>query len=185
MKEFIDELISMLEEYEYSNLIEHDSEQCLHCQGNDDDGCGFRDCFTCVWDKAIEIVNKLADEYKGKPNDEWKIIYDKVCSLEREYADNGKMEDASRCIMLENYLQYFKEELLTEEYKGGWIPCERELPKDDSFCIITVEYQNGKIGVDFGWFDTVYRCWWVGIHEFRTHYVSAWMPLPAPFKEGE
>ena len=84
MNEFIEKLIGRLEEYKDSHLIEHDSEECLHCQENEDDWCNCRDCSICVWDKAVEIVNQLAEEYN---NDvcEWRLcdeeanVYDTTC----------------------------------------------------------------------------------------------------------
>lgn len=61
MKEFIEKLIGRLEEYKYSHLIERDSGQTEHCLGQED--CEMMDCTLCVWDKAIEIVNQLAEEH--------------------------------------------------------------------------------------------------------------------------
>lgn len=66
MKEFIDKLIERLEEYKDSHLIEHDSEECLHCKENEDDWCVCRNCNICVWDKTRAIVKELAEEYKPK-----------------------------------------------------------------------------------------------------------------------
>ena len=63
--QFVEKLIGRLEEYKDSHLIEHDSEECLHCQENEDDWCNCRDCSICVWDKAVEIVNQLAEEYNN------------------------------------------------------------------------------------------------------------------------
>lgn len=64
MKEFIEKLISRLEEYKESHLVEHDSEQCLHCQ--EKGVCGeLDDCSLCIWDKATEMANQLADEYNN------------------------------------------------------------------------------------------------------------------------
>jgi hypothetical protein len=67
MKEFIEKLIERLKEYEWSHLIEHDSELCKHCQGMD---CleTSADCTICVMNKAIEIVKELEVEYKPKTN---------------------------------------------------------------------------------------------------------------------
>lgn len=64
-------------------------------------------------DKAIEIVNQVAEEYSA-----WKDIYAKVITLEKSYAESGDMENVNHCIRLENLLQYFKEELTsnTEEF---------------------------------------------------------------------
>ena len=72
---------------------------------------------------------------------------------------------------------------VAEEYKGGWIPCSERLPDDDSICIVTVEYPNNEIVVDYGWFDRNGVCWFVGMQEFRTSNILAWQPLPEPFKE--
>ena len=74
---------------------------------------------------------------------------------------------------------------VAEEYHGGWIPCSERLPKDDSICIVTVEYPNNEIVVDYGWFDRKSVCWFVGIQEFRTSNILAWQPLPKPFKERD
>ena len=74
---------------------------------------------------------------------------------------------------------------VAEEYKGGWIPCSERLPKDDSICMVTVEYPNNETVVDYGWFDRKSVCWFVGIQEFRTSNILAWQPLPKPFKERD
>lgn len=66
MKEFIEKLIERLEQYKDTHLIEHDSEECLHCKENEDDWCDCRNCFICVYDKAKAIVKELAEEYKPK-----------------------------------------------------------------------------------------------------------------------
>ena len=72
---------------------------------------------------------------------------------------------------------------VAEEYNGGWIACSYRLPEDDSICIVTVEYSNNEIVVDYGWFDRNGVCWFVGMQEFRTSNILAWQPLPEPFKE--
>ena len=74
---------------------------------------------------------------------------------------------------------------VAEEYKGGWIACSDRLPEDDSICIVTVEYPNNEIVVDYGWFDRKNVCWFVGTQEFRTSNILAWQPLPEPFKERD
>ena len=74
---------------------------------------------------------------------------------------------------------------VAEEYNGGWIACSELLPEDDSICIVTVEYPNNEIVVDYGWFDRNGVCWFVGMQEFRTSNILAWQPLPKPFKERD
>ena len=50
-------VVAKLEEYKDSHLVEHDSERYEHCK-EEEINCDGRDCFLCVWDKAIEIVRK-------------------------------------------------------------------------------------------------------------------------------
>lgn len=72
---------------------------------------------------------------------------------------------------------------VAEEYNNGWIPCSERLPVDDSICIVTVEYPNNETVVDYGWFDRIGVCWYVGMQEFRTLNIIAWQPLPELYKE--
>lgn len=74
---------------------------------------------------------------------------------------------------------------VAEKYNGGWIPCNERLPEDDSICIVTVEYPNNETVVDYGWFDRIGVCWYVGMQEFRTSNIIAWQPLPEPYKERD
>ena len=62
ISEFVEKLKERLGKYEYSHLVEHDTEECLHCRENEDDWCNCRNCFICVWDKAKAIVKELAEE---------------------------------------------------------------------------------------------------------------------------
>lgn len=74
---------------------------------------------------------------------------------------------------------------LAEEYKGGWIPCENELPKEYTD-VLGCDY-NGNIYVlelyKDSIFGNIWRQWNGGL--LRLDVIVAWMPLPAPFKEGE
>lgn len=101
--------------------------------------------------------------------------------LERLEADEKHTFDG--CINKRYAKQIVQE--VAEEHKGGWIPCSERLPEDDSICIVTVEYQNNKTMVDYGWFDRKGVCWFVGMQEFRTSNILAWQPLPEPFKEHD
>ena len=84
-------------------------------------------------------------------------------------------------------VQEVAEEFATDTNVGnnGWITCSEMLPEDDSICIVTVEYPNNKIMVDYGWFDRKRVCWFVGMQEFITSNILAWQPLPEPFKESD
>lgn len=63
MNKVFEKIIEKLEEYKYENLVEHDYEQSQHCKDIGD--CGMRDCVLCVFDKAIEIVKKEAEQYNN------------------------------------------------------------------------------------------------------------------------
>lgn len=53
-------ILKRMEEYEYTHLIEHDSEQAKHCEGADD--CEYSDCLLCLWAKAKAIVRNGGKE---------------------------------------------------------------------------------------------------------------------------
>lgn len=63
MQEVFEKIIEKLEEYEYENLVEHDSEQSQHCKDAGD--CKGMDCPLCVFNKAIEIVKQEAEKYNN------------------------------------------------------------------------------------------------------------------------
>ena len=60
----IEKILEKLEDYKYSHLVEHDSERIEHCKEHEGH-CEGSDCFLCIWDRAIEIVQKVAKEYDG------------------------------------------------------------------------------------------------------------------------
>ena len=65
MQEVFEKIIEKLEEYEYENLVEHDSEMANHCKQDCND---VSDCTLCVWDKAIEIVKQEAEKFVPDTN---------------------------------------------------------------------------------------------------------------------
>ena len=62
MQEAFEKILEKLEEYEYENLVGHDSEMANHCKQDCND---VSDCTLCVWDKATEIVKQTAAEYNN------------------------------------------------------------------------------------------------------------------------
>ena len=64
---------------------------------------------------------------------------------------------------------------LAEEYKSDWIPCSERLPEVNGWYLVTNE-----LGV-------VQQQHWGASHweKLRDDAVIAWMPLPAPYTEGE
>ena len=70
---------------------------------------------------------------------------------------------------------------VAEEYKGGWIPCSKQLPEENQQVIlqdfygnITIEKMKTADGIE-GFSD---GDWWSSANNY-----VAWQPLPEPFKE--
>lgn len=135
-------------------------------------------------DRAIEIVNQVAEEFATDTNvgNSWEIVYDKVLKLEKEYAMSGDIENVNDCIRLENLLQYFKEEL-REEYNqsltnDGWIPVSSgNFPKEGQVvnATILIESQQRRFVTQ-----VMYGSWWLNSDKR----MIAWKPLEEPY-EGE
>ena len=126
--------------------------------------------------KAFEKILKKIEEKRNK--------YQRLA--DGSNFDGWEEEDikySAKAEMCEELKEIVQE--VAEEYNGGWIPCSKKLPEDDSVCIVTVEYPNNKTMVDYGWFDRKSVCWFVGMQEFRTSNILAWQPLPEPFKERD
>ena len=75
---------------------------------------------------------------------------------------------------------------LAEEYintstdtSSGWIACRERLPEKDMWCLATFESGN----VDKIQYLVTNNWGWNGMR--GDNKVIAWMPLPAPYKEGE
>lgn len=171
MQQFVDNLIGRLEEI---NPVDYGS------SGSYEAHYAVKDCLRDV----KEAVNQLAEEYKYKTD--WQSIYDKVVSLEYEYAKEGKENAVNDCIRLENFLQFFKEKLQSaEEYKGGWISVKDRLPEVHQKVLIT--YQSKRaVGVNIGYISIYDRKWHYNRGDLVGSKIIAWMPLPEPYqKEGE
>lgn len=129
-------------------------------------------------------VNQLAEEYKDKVMIDGQYCW-QTCSA-TEHCKECRRLGSGDVDYYENIGEYINCSTDTStDTSNGWIPCSERLPNDDSMCLVTVEYSSGRIEVNYGWFDRVGVCWYVGMHEFRTTNVHAWMPLPAPYTEGE
>lgn len=135
MKEFIDKLLARLEEATHRPNCSLYCGAERKCTGHEHK-CGFDE----MRKQAIEIVNELAEEYKDKTDDEWQIIYNKVCNLEKKYANDGNIESVNDCVKLENLLQYFKEELQAEEHNNDF--CEWKVEDEEGFRNCRFTYQE-------------------------------------------
>lgn len=64
---------------------------------------------------------------------------------------------------------------------NGWIPCEKEMPKENEFVIASVhpnESVNGGNPVIITRYDSVSASYW------HNGTIQAWMPLPVPYQKG-
>ena len=66
-----------------------------------------------------------------------------------------------------------------ESNEPHWIPCSDELPKEDGFYLVTLEYKYGaETTVRFFKIENGESYWSVWGNEN----ITAWMPLPEPYK---
>ena len=88
MKEALEKILERLEEYEYNDLIEHNSELCEHCQRTN---CEMgTDCSMCIMDKAKDIVQDVAEEY----NNGWIACSDRLpVAKEKRFGNKQKRTD--------------------------------------------------------------------------------------------
>jgi hypothetical protein len=82
---------------------------------------------------------------------------------------------------------------LAEEYKGGWIPCSERLPETDDYVLCWYEYRimqgtcEGEMKQTYGigYYLKPFKNWGGEVSYGRDCKVIAWMPLSAPYTEGE
>ena len=81
---------------------------------------------------------------------------------------------------------------LAEECKGGWIPCGEKLPKENIQVIVTAEKGGHRYTTDAYFYNGKFynkHYYKIPVGELNDSSVGdnvlAWMPLPAPYKEGE
>jgi len=62
-----------------------------------------------------------------------------------------------------------------------WIPCSERLPKKDGrYQVTRYDYVTNTEFIDILWYEK--NLWWNG-HSMGDYAVTAWMPLPEPYKE--
>jgi hypothetical protein len=161
MKEFIDKLIERLEE----------EKQACHINA---------EVYTeRKIGKIIDIVNELAEEYKGN--------YESVGVLKQI------MWERDIAIEQLHELGYEFGQKIAEEYKGGWIPCSERLPETDDYVLCWYEYRimqgtcEGEMKQTYGigYYLKPFKNWGGEVSYGRDCKVIAWMPLSAPYTEGE
>ena len=169
MKEFIDKLISRLEEREAE--LKTITAECKPTKEIKDKNYGY---YTAM-NHAKEIVNQLAEEYKQQYNDQDLMVVESLPSL---YP----------------MMQPFEEEALVRvveraKYNNGWILCSEKLPETNEsvFCWAKSTARGG----DVCFVGSCHNGFWflqssADTHSFPGQYVIiAWKPI-APYQpKGE
>ena len=203
MKEFIEKLISRLEEKEDETVLKAPNTSDIsntEYQKWMMKSYGFKE--------SIEIVNQLAEEYKDKTN----IIDGLKAFLKDKFdycAEQAEMNLEAECNSeTPSYFRNRKElyldraniygevmreiDRLAEEYKGGWIPCGEKLPKENIQVIVTAEKGGHRYTTDAYFYNGKFynkHYYKIPVGELNDSSVGdnvlAYMPLPAPYKENE
>lgn len=164
MKEFIEKLISRLEE----RSKEYNSGVRLHGKPEE-----------MLTNEAIEIVNQLAEEYKTSFMQEL-VEARRNCSEDSDCSECpfGQIED--RCILAE---------LQTDADNNGWISCSERLPEVDKDVLVCFSNDmDFVIAYHTRMIETNYEDVWINSSTANriTSNVIAWQPLPEPYQpKGE
>ena len=188
MKEFIEKLISRLEEYKYTHLTEHDSKECLYCQEHEYDWCDGRNCLVCAFEKSEKIVNELAEEYKKKKLSRMATT-DYIVDKEYCWQKCSAIEMCNECARLKNgTVDYFENyDSLVDEYNNGWIPCSERLPSVGVTVLCYWKKYDRYDNTTSYYYSLMHRnenCQWLSDLGMCNGEVIAWQPLPQPYKEG-
>lgn len=166
MNEFIEKLIGRLEE-EIKDVSESQSSYevgsdmsitCSHIMGT-------------LRDVKNRIIPKLAEEHKSDV-----MINEQYC-----WNTCGATEHCKECNRLCNgSIDYYENyDFMAEEYNGGWIPCENELPKETG-CYLVTYRKNRELLVDAWYFNGR------NFNQVDEIDVIAWQPLSKPYNpKGE
>ena len=131
---------------------------------------------------AVDRIKQLpaADVHENTMTDaEIRTILD----VSRQTFEQFKWERDTAVQQLEE-LGYGLGEKVNKYDSKLWIPCDKELPKNDDWKIVTIYDDSGDnpyIYTDFGWYLEAGGYWIV--HDEPRRDVVAWMVLPNPYKE--
>lgn len=62
-----------------------------------------------------------------------------------------------------------------------WIPVTERLPEDDTEVVVSIHDDAGDTSFDYTTVGWHFKGEWI-VNDERNYYVSAWMPLPEPYK---
>lgn len=117
-------------------------------------------------DRAIEIVNQVAEECKNLNIDQDLTIVESLPSL---YP-----------------LQPFEVEAIHRvvwraKYNNGWIPCSKELPSDGEIHECTALFNTGMRYIEYAYYDMAREEWWTHDDTGLVN-VIAWKSSPEPYR---
>ena len=135
-----------------------------------------------------EIAKKAAEEaldgctYHGKTLREWVNVVEQWRELKEtiiELRDNdGTGTQQEICKFLANYMDVLEKNVGGSEVPNKWVPVSERMPEKIGTYMTTVDY--GCLGIEVG--QRHYHGKFLG---WEDACVTAWMPLPEPYKESE
>ena len=98
--------------------------------------------------------------------------------------ENKLIKDIKECYTDEFLAEYGFDKLVEAQPKvNEWIPCSKRLPEKDTRYLVTrYDYVTNTEFIDILWYEKNIQ--WNG-HQMGDYAVTAWMPLPKPYQEGE
>lgn len=79
--------------------------------------------------------------------------------------------------VIQDMIEQLQEDLELDEKEDGWIPVSERLPEDDTTVLVSCKTRSGTTFVRAGY--CIYGSW-----HLNCEGVTAWRPLPEPYKEG-
>lgn len=140
---------------------------------------------------AIDILNQLAEEYKGVPDTDVGKNFSENLIEKIKFAIEASNINDNYTIGLRNGMRYCLslidgKEPKFESCKEDWIPCEEALPGKYCHCLVTRrnEYENGyDTDVREDVYLEIEGVWdWQSKFEGLHDEIIAWQPLPEPYK---
>lgn len=92
-------------------------------------------------------------------------------------ADNQILEERDAFVTYVELIDELQEAIEQDEKENGWIPVSERLPEDDTTVLVSCKTRSGTTFVRAGY--CIYGSW-----HLNCEGVTAWRPLPEPYKEG-
>lgn len=124
-------------------------------------------------EEAIYVLNELLEKVKASQN-KTNILAKEKQALEMAIEALEENESLARSVNEASEL------LRKKRPRGEWIPCSERLPdKEEKIYLVTIDYGDGLSCIAPRFFWNKERLW-----NEAEEYITAWMPLPEPYKEG-